>query len=191
MSETITATHLSIALFALWFLYFFGWREHRLDSFRRRLFEVRDGLFDYASSGAIGFDDPAYTTLRSIANGMIRFAHQITFTRVLVLVGFSDIPRHGRMEAWMKDVESRPPDVREKLLKAHSEMAKAILWHVVLWSPLAWMCLSVGVLAKVAANLFSLRVSIAHTPREISAVLEREALEQSAFVDEDLCTAAG
>ena len=190
MTEIISAAHISIGLFALWLLYFFGWRGHRVDSFRQHIFAVRDDLFDYAASGAIRFDDPAYMTLRSIANGTIRFAHQLTFTRVLALVGFSDIPRSGAMEAWMRDMQSRSPEVRDRLLQAHSEIAKAIFWHVILWSPLAWICVGTSVLARVAFEVFNVRLKIVHNPRDISAVLEQEALEQSELVDAEPCPVA-
>ena len=60
------------------------WRDARLDSFRQELFVLRDELFDYAASGKIAFDDPAYRLLRQMMNGMIRYGHQISFFRFLM-----------------------------------------------------------------------------------------------------------
>lgn len=55
------------------------WSGARLDSFRQKMFVVRDELFDYAASGKIEFNDPAYRLLRQSMNGHIRYAHQLTF----------------------------------------------------------------------------------------------------------------
>ncbi|MGA7695542.1 MAG: hypothetical protein WCA76_10960, partial [Candidatus Sulfotelmatobacter sp.] len=156
MSAIVNASHLVIGLFALWFLYFFCWREHRIDTYRQRLFGVRDNLFDYAASEAIRFDDPAYTTLRDLSNGLIRFAHTLTFTRVCALAFLGAPPRTNRMELWMADVQTRSPEVRDRLLKAHEEIKRASLWHVLAWSPLAWIC----VLVAVVITFLNIRVKI-------------------------------
>jgi len=188
MNEIVSTAHLAIGLFSLWFLYFFGWREHRIDAYRQGVFAVRDELFDFAASGAIRFDDPAYTTLRDLSNGLIRYAHRLTFTRVWVVACSNVLPPTTRMEKWMEEVQGRPRDVRDKLLKAHEAIAKASLRHVVAWSPVAWFFL----LASVVVNLLRLRVKIevARGPEKISAVLEEEALEQSSLIDDDSCLAA-
>ncbi len=60
-------------------LYFWLYRDYRIDLFRQRLFALRDELFDLARSGAISFDDRAYGLLRSTLNGFIRFGHRLTF----------------------------------------------------------------------------------------------------------------
>lgn len=188
MSAIVGGSHLVIGLFALWFLYFFCWREHRIDTYRQRLFGVRDSMFDYAASGAIGFDDPAYVTLRDLSNGLIRYAHRLTFTRVWAILYFGNLSRTNRMEAWMADVNTRSPEVRERLLKAHEQIANASLFHVVAWSPLAWTCL----LVAFAIRLLKIRVKLAvmREPRDISSVLEQEALDQTSLTQDDGCLAA-
>jgi hypothetical protein len=188
MSAIVNASHLVIGLFALWFLYFFCWREHRIDTYRQRLFGVRDELFDYAASGAVGFDDPAYATLRDLSNGLIRFAHRLTFTRVWTIGLLGNLPRTNRMEAWMADVKTRPPEVRDRLLKAHEQIANASLWHVLAWSPLGWICVFVAVVIRLLK--IRVKVEVVRGPREISAVLEQEALEQSSLAEDDGCLAA-
>jgi hypothetical protein len=178
MISIVNTLHFGVSLFALWLLYFIAWREHRLDAFRQRLFAVRDELFDFALAGEIAFDDSAYITLRNLANGMIRYAHRLNFSRVLVLLICSPPPQTNRMEAWMKDVQSRPQNVRKQLLKAHSEIARAILSHIVPWSPLAWLCLTLAIPITMIAGILKIRVSVVKTADEIPAVLEQEALEQ-------------
>src|SRR6266487_2284230 len=77
--------HSGVGLLLLWVLIFHFWRQYRLDVFRERLFEIRAELFDYAAKGEVRFDDPAYARLRVVMNGMIRFAHKFTFTRVAIV----------------------------------------------------------------------------------------------------------
>jgi hypothetical protein len=187
MSAIVTSSHLAIGLFALWFLYFVCWREHRIDTYRQRLFEVRDDLFDFAASGAIKFSDPAYVTLRDLSNGLIRFGHRLNFTRIVAIALFGGIPDSSRMQAWEVDVKTRPAAVRDKLLKAHAEIRKASLWHVLAWSPLAWVC----TLVTIAIGILRVRVKITvvRVPRDIPTVLEAEALEQSSLPEEEGCLA--
>jgi hypothetical protein len=188
MSAIVNASHLVVGLFALWVLYFFFWREHRIDTFRQGLFEIRDDLFDYAASGAIKLDDPAYTTLRDLSNGLIRFAHTLTFTRVLVVVLFGNPPRTNRMDLWMADIKTREPEVRDRLLKAHTQIVKISMLRVVAWSPLAWICLWASIVIGLLNSGSKIKVS--RGPRKISAVLEQEVLEQGCLIEDDSCLAA-
>jgi hypothetical protein len=93
MSEITNALHLAVGLFTVWFLYFVCWREHRVDAFRQHMFSLRDDLFDYAQSGAVSLN-PAYTPLRNVANGMIRYAHRMNFSRVLAILIFWQFATH-------------------------------------------------------------------------------------------------
>jgi len=78
--------HVAIWLLFAWFLLFHCWKNHRVDSFRQRLFAIRDELFDYAAAGHISFDHPAYGTLRTLLNRSIRFAHKLRFSEALLIV---------------------------------------------------------------------------------------------------------
>ena len=188
MSAIITASHLAIGLFALWFWYVICWREHRVDTFRQRLFEVRDDLFDFAASGAIGFDDPAYIILRDLCNGMIRFGHRMNFTRIVAVAWFGGLPKLNPMEAWEADVKTRPHDVRDKLLETYATITKASVWRVLGWSPLAWLFVVVRIISGVAKVGVSIRV--VKVPRDISTVLEKEALEQNSLPEDESCLAS-
>ena len=73
--------------------------------------------------------------------------------------------------------------MRSKLLGVHEELKKASLWHILAWSPLAWIFL----LVMFLINVLKVRVSIKITrvPRDISTVLEQEALEQTSLAEDD------
>jgi len=62
------------------------YRQYRIDLLRHQLFGARDSLFAAALDGAISFNDPAYGMTRQIINGMIRFAHQVGFWQLLLML---------------------------------------------------------------------------------------------------------
>ncbi len=66
------------------------WSELRVDLLRRRLFVLRDELFDYALAGNVAFNAPSYRFLRSRINGLLRFAHKTSLLRVLAIKLFGD-----------------------------------------------------------------------------------------------------
>jgi hypothetical protein len=75
-------------LICFWVLFYFGIRRYRLDSLRFQLFTLRNELFLLGAHGRIAFNDPAYTSLRSRINALIRFAHTITLGRILIISSF-------------------------------------------------------------------------------------------------------
>ena len=72
-----------ISLALLWILFFWLYRDYRLDLFRQRLFSLRDELFDIAQDGQINFDQPAYELLRNAINGTIQYGHQLGFLDIV------------------------------------------------------------------------------------------------------------
>ncbi len=75
-----------ITFLAFWYLFFWMYRQHTIDQFRERMFELRDTLFDDAADGLISFDHPAYTTLRRTMNGFIRFGHRISLFEIFIIM---------------------------------------------------------------------------------------------------------
>jgi len=59
------------------------WRGYKTDKLRQDIFNLRAELFEFAATGQIGFDDYFYRRLRAIFNSMIRFAHQLSFVRLI------------------------------------------------------------------------------------------------------------
>lgn len=92
--NTVTTT---ISLLGIYGIVFWLYRDYRIDSFRQSMFSIRDELFDFAANGNIDFDHPAYTQLRELINGYIRFGHRV---RILPLFLFySSLDRDD--QAWM------------------------------------------------------------------------------------------
>jgi hypothetical protein len=130
-------TELTLLVFSVFIFYF--WRQYRLDALREKLFELRGELFNYASSRAVSFDDPAYAKLRVVMNIMIRFAHKFTFSRVALIFlfrrVFENLHLDNPLAEWQRAVSTLPED-RQKILRTlHDRMMATIVWHVTSGSP--------------------------------------------------------
>src|SRR5262245_42077518 len=61
------------------------WQEVCTDIARQIIFEKRDAIFDLAHNGKLSFDSPEYGTIRSALQSSIRFAHELSLPRFLVM----------------------------------------------------------------------------------------------------------
>lgn len=85
MSNVFDVIFCGIFLAAIWWLYAFVYREYKIDESRQQLFAIRDELFDKATAGIISFDDEAYGLTRNTLNGLIRFTHELSVIRLIVM----------------------------------------------------------------------------------------------------------
>jgi hypothetical protein len=139
----MTAAELSIivqsalSLIALAVVMFAWWPEQRVDLFRQQMFALRDELFDFAMAGKIEFDDPAYTLLRHLMNGFIRYAHNLTPYRALMsFLRWKLVSKEARNEwpiSWEKALAKVPDnDTRDKLQEFHSKATMLVVSQLVL-----------------------------------------------------------
>ena len=117
------------------------WAGARLDSFRQEMFIVRDDLFDYAASGEIGFNDPAYRLLRQLMNGFIRYGHQLTFFRICM--GAAQVKILGQEPSinwttkWEKALSNiKNEEVKKSLEEFHSRTGLCVGKRLILGSPI-------------------------------------------------------
>jgi hypothetical protein len=128
----------------LWSIFYISFRGYLLDRLRQKLFAIRDELFDFAADGGIGFGEPVYRELRNDLNGLILFAHKMTFLRLLFgeMLTAPDATTKA-MEAWVKRVREMPdPIARGKLLTARERalqeavlyiVRRSVVLHLALW----------------------------------------------------------
>lgn len=127
-----------LLLLALWGFVFYLWRDYRLDAFRDDLFALRDRMFQYAANGNIAFDNPAYLLLRNRMNILLRYAHEFTFT-ALVVAGFAMRRQatitNAMLVEWQKSVEQLgDPAVRARMNEFNVLVAATVFRHVLLRS---------------------------------------------------------
>ncbi len=137
MTPIAIQTLISIA--GIWCLYFFFYRDYRLDKVRQSLFALRDELFDLALDERIAFDDPAYKMLRDTINGMIQFGHRYGLCDVVLfdLFGRTQIAQDMATEYrqhWNAAIDQLTPEVRDELISIRRRAHVKILEQVVLTS---------------------------------------------------------
>jgi hypothetical protein len=73
----------SLAMLMAFACLFYGpWQAVCTDVARQLIFERRDALFDLARAGKLDFASPEYKAIRRMMEGMIRFAHELTWVRL-------------------------------------------------------------------------------------------------------------
>jgi hypothetical protein len=116
-----------------WTLWFYFVKEYRVEAFRERLFSIRDELFLFAADGNVAFDNPAYTDLRDLINGMLRFAHRISFLTLLTFARCSSPVAEGANPylRWKELLLTLDPSVRERLEHTHRGLVTAYMKQLV------------------------------------------------------------
>jgi hypothetical protein len=109
---TVADTIVSLAtLTALLVLFYGPWQSVCTDISRQFIFERRDKLFDMAIAGRLSFDSEAYRATRRTLNGMLRFAHTITWQELVI--GFYFIQKtRAKLPDWRESLADLPVDVR-------------------------------------------------------------------------------
>jgi len=156
-AQIVATLQFAFVLVCLWFLVFQCWRSYRVDALRQRLFALRDELFDYATSGAISYDDPAYWRLRLVTNGMIRFAHRLTFPRFLLTVVVNSLWPNpypiNQFQEWAKAVEDiRDSETRKKLHEFNVRMSDMVVRHLIGGSPTFLVLLVFFLIGALVSN---------------------------------------
>lgn len=127
---------------AFWFGWTFLYKDFRTDAFRQDLFKLRDELFDYAAEGKIQFDHPAYGILRIQINGAIRFAHQLSFVRLLLnFILISRVDRKLSVQKYTERIEKafsciESSEVSEKMRSIQGKFYFLIAKQLMLLNPL-------------------------------------------------------
>jgi hypothetical protein len=188
--------HIALGLVALWLLFFKFTREYREDALRDRLFGVRDKLFDFAASGKIAFDEPAYGRLRSTINSSIRFAHRITFSRLVFGIVYRITTRNECAAAfvrqWRVALDRLAPEQRAEMERLNTELAVTLVRHILTGSPLmmiffalfaVWAFLT-GTVRRIAEAFSDLSVLMPGLDLLEAQVVQSDQLERNRLDEE-------
>ena len=138
-AESVTAVTTLVFFLLLWVLFFWFYRDYRIDVFRQQMFATRDRLFDWAADEGISFDHPAYGLIRTTMNGFIRFGDRLSF--LSLLVGLWSHPRrpasresfHGQLEAALASLDGQQ---QARMRAFVAEMNARVIEHIVFTSPI-------------------------------------------------------
>ena len=139
MTTIAMATGISLA--GLWWILHWLYRDYKVDQFRQRMFAVRDDLFDFAASGSISFQHPAYRMLRFLINGYIRFGHRISILPVFLTYLRLDeeekewLEEHSISEVWQNSTNDLPVPTVRALGEFQKRADELIQQQLILGSP--------------------------------------------------------
>jgi hypothetical protein len=120
-----------LGLIGLWAFWYYLWKPQRVDAFRQELFGLRSELFDLGANQVVPFDHAAYAQLRLMINGTIRYAHQVSFPTLLVVIAQSEHAPSDPLAVWKKHVQELPEDGRNRLLAIHNRVSGAFAKHLI------------------------------------------------------------
>ena len=130
------------SLLGILFLLLWLYKDYSTDSFRQKMFALRDNLFDDAAHGLIGFDHPCYGLLRGTMNGYIRFGHRLRLLETIIFVILirkeaGDISDRLTFERrWKASTVGMGQDVLKRISTYRTDMNRIMLKHLILGSPL-------------------------------------------------------
>jgi len=133
---TIRLIWLLVGLFSLWYAYFFLYREYTIESFRTKMFILRNELFDSAANGAISFEHPAYILLRNTMNGFIRFGHRVSlFELVMSYFFLKKNLRNTFSEKLKSALKDTTPESKQVFEDSTKKMVEYLAVQAILASP--------------------------------------------------------
>lgn len=134
MSTQVHFVFFVIGLTVFWYVFHTQYREQRIAYLRERLFEIRDGLFQEAKNGTLSFNDEAYGMMRLTLNGLIRFAHEFTFTDIWLAYVKADLKRGHAVsdykQHWEAAYEQLSDEGKEVIKEARLSMHIYAFSHV-------------------------------------------------------------
>jgi hypothetical protein len=172
-----------IALLGLGFLAYGPWQWVCTDVGRQMIFEARDAIFDMAADGKLSFESHEYQTIRASLQRSIRFAHELTWPRFVVL--YFVLRRSGRFQqksAVRTALEGiHDEQTRREIEKLVTEAQRASFGMMLVKSPLLLVPFVVALalallLHWVAKNTFGrVRTAVKPVEERIGEAIEMEA----------------
>jgi hypothetical protein len=141
LDAAVEVCHLGLNVILLWLTWHYLWRRACQERLRQNLFDLRDELFDFARSGEITFQEPAYVLLRGRINSMIRFSHRLGVTRLFTFICFQryigEIPNDRNAARALKSALSQVKgrEVKAVLDGFSARLEEQIVKHILYASP--------------------------------------------------------
>jgi hypothetical protein len=161
---------------------------YRVDSFRQKMFCVRDELFDFAAQRKVAFDDPAYVLLRLQMNALIRYGHQLTVFRMLMTYIINAASKRADGTSWSAVWEPslariNDDEVRAQMRRFHERAVMIAVKHLISGSPILWLgMLSTAIVLMARGAATGLRQLLkAAAKKVLVGPLDQRHIEDEAF----------
>ena len=147
-----------VSVAILWIFHFWLYKDMMVDIFRQKIFMLRDELLDYAASGKIDFNHPAYGTMRRALNGFIRFAHRLDLLHAIFIMLFVNEDKrkkhnHPSFDARLsKELKTLQPDVAATMNRYRRKIQIEVILHCLRISPFLSALFIFPALAAIAIS---------------------------------------
>jgi hypothetical protein len=170
MAATALISLIALVLFA--WLFYGPWQAVCTDGARQLIFEKRDKLFDLAADGKLDFASEEYRTIRKLLEGMIRFAHTLTWPRLVMAIYLRrhDDPAVDKMISRIEDSVTRKR-VAELVFDSAVVLIAMMALKSIFVAPLAFV---VCLFAVCSSGVKSV-IRGFFTPGNLTHVIEEEA----------------
>lgn len=135
--ELVEALATLVSLGAIWFVVYGPWQTLCEDRARQHLFEARARIFDLAADGRLSFDSEEYRGIRSTLNCLIRYAHQLTWPRILAYALFIRTPEGATITDYIKRIEDA--NTRLAFERHIRKSMNALILLIIHRSPVLWL----------------------------------------------------
>jgi hypothetical protein len=158
-------------------LFYGPWQAVCTDLARQLVFERRDRLFDLAASNRLAFDSEEYRKIRLTLEGMIRFAHSLTWPRLLMILLFrrrtldrDSTPRIAETIASIKDATVRK-QVFDLVAEATTSLVVMMMLKSIFIAPIAFILYLLAICSSGLRRL----LKPSSVPKNWSEAIEEEA----------------
>ena len=172
-----------LGLFGLWVVVCYLWADYRSDSYREDIFSVRDEMFVYAAEGNIPLDHPAYTLLRARMNGLLRHGHELTLTRLFILLAVCKdmkIDADHPFSVWERSVEQLRSEVQSRMKEFNLRVNIFVLQHLVFRSFFRYLV--------IRPFMYVIKIRVVMEKPHVTTSVEK--LESAALEEEEVYEAA-
>lgn len=163
-----------ISLGALVAVVYGPWQEYCITSARQDIFEARAALFNLATNGKLDFGSSEYREIRLGLETLIRFAHKISWLRLLFVRPLARKINPGLNTSFLDVVnEIQDAELRREVNTIAMKAVRAVVWLLFKRSPI-FLVLSVLPLIARAVN-FQVKRVVYHVALVIYYAIELDA----------------
>jgi hypothetical protein len=187
---TIANATVAIATLMALLCFFYGpWQRASEDLARQFLFEQRARLFLLACEGKLSFDSPSYKNARLMLNAYLRFAHDLSWPRLLYLVWMDsqDAPGFGpELDASIRQIET--PETRKLVEEILRHSVAGLIFMMMMKSIIFAIPATLAMFISFCTHIFSGPVkeriqNEKSVVRKISLNIQAQAAQQHAFAE--------
>ena len=170
MPEVYNMLYSLISLLLLWIMLFFLYSDYCVDSYRQKLFALRDELFDDGHSGKLPFHHKSYGLLRVTMNGGIRFAHKLNLGLLFVMLFSRSTPDENTLlgSKLNQAIQDLTDDQKTLVRSYHARLKQLTFIHMIRSSPI----ITATIILPIILNVI-LIVAVAELVQRLSEPLAK------------------